>query len=261
MMAAVRRLPSVISKTAIMLSVVYLPMAVASAKPDALELVRKSFDHYRGLASQARIEMIIHRPNWQRHMEMDTWTKGNQDSLVRIIAPAKDEGNATLKKGRDMYVYNPKVDRVIKLPPSMMSQSWMGSDFSNNDLSKTDALLTDYTHTLEAVESHDGHTVHVIKSLPKPMAPVVWGMQRLKIRDDHVLLAQEFFDEDLQSVKKMITEEIQMMGGRMFPRIWRMSGTGVAEKYTELHYKELTFLDDLPDRLFTLNELKSRRRR
>jgi hypothetical protein len=240
---------------------VLFPAIAVQAEPDAGELVRKSFDHYRGLASKARIEMIIHRPAWERRMEMDAWTQGNRNSLVRIIAPAKDKGNATLKKGREMYIYNPKIDRVINLPPSMMSQSWMGSDFSNNDLSKTDALITDYIHTLEAIESHEGHKVHVIKSLPKPMAPVVWGMQQLKIRDDHVLLCQEFFDEDLQSVKKMTTEDIRMMGGRMFPGIWRMAETGVEDEFTELHYKDLYFLDNLPDRLFTLNELKSRRRR
>lgn len=261
MTAAAHRLHPVLIRTTCLLILSFVPMAGAVADPDAQTLVQQSFDHYRGLASQARVEMIIHRATWERHMEMEAWTKGNQDSLVRIIAPAKDEGNATLKKGRDMYIYNPKVNRVIKLPPAMMSQSWMGSDFSNNDLSKTDTLLTDYIHTLEAVESNDGHVVHVIKSLPKPMAPVVWGMQVLKIRDDHVLLSQEFFDEDMQSVKKMVTEEIMMMGGRMFPRIWRMSDTGLNDEFTELRYKELTFLGDLPDRLFTQNELRSRRRR
>lgn len=260
-MVASRRFYVLCCFTAFFLPIMLVSAHSVLAEPDAQELVRKSFDHYRGLASQARIDMIIHRSTWERRMEMDAWTKGSQDSLVRIIAPAKDKDNATLKKGIDMYIYNPKVDRVIKLPPSMMSQSWMGSDFSNNDLSKTDTLLTDYIHTLETVESHEGHKVYVIKSLPKPMAPVVWGMQRLKIRDDYVLLSQEFFDEDLQSVKKMVTWDIRMMGGRMFPRKWRMAETGVADEYTELQYKELTFLEDLPDRMFTLNELKSRRRR
>ena len=233
----------------------------ARGDQEAQALVQQSFDHYRGQASRARVEMTIHRPTWERRMEMDAWTKGNQDSLVRIIAPAKDEGNATLKKGRDMYTFNPKVDRVIKLPPAMMSQAWMGSDFSNNDLSKTDTLLTDYLHTIASTESHEGLTVYVIKSMPKPMAPVVWGMQMLKIREDHVLLSQEFFDEDMQSVKKMTTADIQMMGGRMFPKIWRMAETDSTDQYTELNYYELTFLDDLPERLFTLDELKSRRRR
>lgn len=231
------------------------------AEPDAATIVKRSFDHYRGQASQARIEMVIHRSNWERSMTMDAWTKGDKDSLVRIIAPAKDEGNATLKQDHEMYIFNPKVNRVIKLPPAMMAQAWMGSDFSNNDLSKTDSLLTDYVHTLEATKSQDGLRVYVIKSMPKPMAPVVWGMQKMKIREDFVLLSEEFYDEDLQLVKKLTTADIRMMGGRLFPKIWRMAEIGKEGQYTELHYQTLTFLNDLPDRLFTVNELKRPYRR
>jgi len=235
-----------------------LPAAEAQ---NAKEIVRAAFDHYRGNASRATIEMVIHRPSWQRSMTMDAWTKGTSKSLVRITAPAKDEGNGTLKDGRDMWTYNPKVNRVIKLPPSLMSQAWMGSDFSNNDLSKTDSILSEYTHTQVAVETRDGHTVHVIKSMPNPGAPVVWGMQMLEIRDDHVLLSQEFFDEELKPVKKLSTDDIQMLGGRIFPKIWKMQEHGVDDQYTLLRYHKLEFLDDLPGRLFTVQELKTLRRR
>jgi len=228
---------------------------------DAQAIIEAGFNHYRGLASQATIEMVIHRPNWERRMQMNGWTKGTSSSLIHITAPAKDKGNGTLKKGRDMWTYNPKVNRVIKLPPALMSQSWMGSDFSNNDLSKSDSILNDYTHTLTATETHEGHTVYVIKSMPNPEAPVVWGMQRFKVRDDHVILSQEFFDEDLQSVKLLTTDEIQMMGGRMFPKIWKMRETHEQEKFTLMRYIELKFLDDLPQRLFTINQLKSPPRR
>jgi outer membrane lipoprotein-sorting protein len=228
---------------------------------DAQAIIEASVHHYRGNASEATIEMIIHRPDWERRMRMDGWTKGTDKSLIRITAPAKDMGNGTLKKGRDMWTYNPKVNRVIKLPPSLMAQSWMGSDFSNNDLAKSDSILFDYTHKLVGTETHDGHTVHVIESTPKPDAPVVWGMQRLKIRDDHVMIEQEFFDEDLQPVKRMTAGNIRMMSGRLFPQIWKMQEADVEDEYTVLHYHKLRFLDDLPDRMFTTNELKSHQRR
>ena len=171
----------------------------AAAAQDARTIVRAAFDYYRGKASQATVEMVIHRPSWERRMTMDAWTQGTSRSLVRITAPAKDRGNGTLKDGRDMWTYNPKVNRVIKLPPSLMSQSWMGSDFSNNDLAKSDSLLNDYTHALVQTETRDGHTVYVIKSMPLPAAPVVWGMQMLVIRDDRVMLSEEFFDEDFEA--------------------------------------------------------------
>jgi outer membrane lipoprotein-sorting protein len=160
-----------------------------------------------------------------------------------------------------MWTYNPKVNRVIKLPPALMSQSWMGSDFSNNDLAKSDSILNDYTHTLVQTEHHDGHDVFVIKSMPKAQAPVIWGMQIIKVRDDRVMLSEEFFDEDMQSVKLLTVRDIQLMSGRMFPKIWRMQETGKQDQYTLLRYRSLEFLNDLPDNLFTLNALRTKNRR
>ena len=197
---------------------------------------------------------------WERVMTINAWTKGQKDSLFFIIAPPKDDGNGTLKKGREMWMYNPKVNRVIKLPPSMMSQAWMGSDFSNNDLAKSDSMINDYTHTIVGTEIHEGKKVYVMKSIPKPEAPVVWGMQRLKIREDHILLSQEFFDEDLKLVKAMTTLEIRMLGGKLFPKVWKMQKADTKDEYTQLSYKKLTFEQDLPDNLFTLSNLRNPRR-
>ncbi len=227
---------------------------------DPAALVAAGFKHYRGQASESSVEMIIHRPTWERSMRMDAWTRGTSDSLIRITAPAKDVGNGTLKKGHEMWTYNPKVNRVLKLPPALMSQSWMGSDFSNNDLAKSDSIINDYTHTLTGTETHEGHIVYVIESTPREDAPVVWGRQELKVRDDHVILSQEFFDEDLVPVKRMTAHEIQMMGGRMFPKIWKMQETDKPEAHTLLVYHSLTFLETLPDRTFTRNALTTGRR-
>lgn len=238
-----------------------LPCQAADSNPDPAALIQASFEHYRGKASKADVEMVIHRPTWERRMRMVGWTKGQDKSLIRITAPAKDKGNGTLKNGIEMWTFNPKVNRVIKLPPAMMSQSWMGSDFSNNDLAKSDSILVDYTHSLMDAQTIDGHTVYTIKSMPKPTAPVVWGMQVSKVRDDHVLMEQEFFDEDLVSVKRMTAHEIQLMGGRMFPKVWKMQETDKTDEYTLLRYHSIDFLDDLPERQFTLNELKTGSRR
>ena len=228
---------------------------------NAQEIIEAGFNHYRGKASKATFEMVIHRPNWERRMQMDAWTKGTDRSLVRITSPAKDKDNGTLKRGRDMWTFNPKVNRVIMLPPSLMAQSWLGSDFSNNDISKSDSILTDYRHSLAGATTHEGHKVYIIESIPHPDAPVVWGKQVLHIRDDNVLILQEFYDEDLQSVKRMTGEEIQMMGGRMFPKVWKMQENDKPDQYTLLRYHQLSFLEDLPDKHFTLNQLKTRQRR
>ena len=227
---------------------------------DARSIVENSFKYIRGKASIATVVMTIHRPGWERNMTIKAWTRGQKDSLFYIDAPAKDHGNGTLKKGREMWMYNPKISRTIKVPPSMMSQSWMGSDFSNNDLAKSDSLITDYTHAITGTESHDGKKVYLIKSMPKPNAPVVWGMQQLKIREDLIWLSEIFFDEDLKPVKEMTMLEIQKLGGKLYPKIWRVHKTGQNNKYTQLNYKKLIFKDNLPDSLFTLSSLQKARR-
>ena len=227
---------------------------------DARTLVENSFNYMRGKSSSATVEMTIHRPSWQRQMIIRAWTRGQKDSLFYIDAPPKDHGNGTLKKGREMWLYNPKINRVIKVPPSMMSQSWMGSDFSNNDLAKSDSLLIDYTHFIVGTETHEGQQVYIIESRPKQGAPVVWGMQKLKIRADLLWLSQEFFDEDLRPVKVMTTQKIQLLGGRLYPKVWRIQRVDEKNRYTELTYLKLKFIDRLPDSLFTLTSLRKARR-
>jgi outer membrane lipoprotein-sorting protein len=242
--------------------ILFVILTIKSPCPalDADKIVKDGFEYWRGKASIGTVQMLIHREDWERRMTIKAWTRGQKDSLFYIAAPPKDYGNGTLKKGREMWIYNPKINRVVKVPPSMMSQSWMGSDFSNNDLAKSDSLLLDYDHSIVGTEMHEGKKVYIIKSIPKPNAPVVWGMQRLKIREDHIWLSEEFFDEDLQPVKAMTAMEIQLLGGKLFPRVWRMRNVDEADRYTQLTYEALEFKSSLPDRLFTLSSLKQRRR-
>ncbi|MBW2029285.1 MAG: outer membrane lipoprotein-sorting protein [Deltaproteobacteria bacterium] len=232
-----------------------LPTENASGM-NAQEVVEASFDYWRGKTSIGLVDMVIHRPGWERVMTIRAWTKGQDLSLIKIIAPAKDKGNGTLKKGREMWIFNPKVNRVIKIPPSMMSQAWMGSDFSNNDLAKSDSLIKDYVHKIVGTETHDGKRVYLIESTPKPDAPVVWGMQTLKIREDHIFLEEGFFDEDLKLVKKLSAQDIGILGGKLFPRVWKMQKAGVKDEYTLLKYKELLFDRPLPKDTFTLSKLR-----
>ena len=244
----------------IFLSALLTASLSAASDRDAQTIVRDSFNHIRGLASTSTVEMTIHRPAWERKMTIQGWTKGERKSIFRILKPAKDRGNGTLKKGVEMWTYNPKVNRVIKLPPSMMSQAWMGSDFSNNDLAKSDSILNDYIHELEGTATHEGKKVYLIKSTPKPSAPVVWGLQRMRIREDNILLSQTFYDEDIKPVKEMTCKEIQMLGGRLLPRIMTMKKEGHEDEYTALVYEKIEFLDSLSDALFSVSELKSFRR-
>ena len=234
--------------------------SMQAQEPDAAKLVTAAFDYWRGTASISTVKMTIHRPDWERSMTLKAWTRGESDSIFFIIEPAKDQGNGTLLKEGQMWTFNPKVNQVIKLPPSMMSQEWMGSDYSNNDLAKSDTLLLDYTHEVTGTENDGGRKVYLVKSTPKPRAPVIWGMQKLKIRADYVILREEFYDEDMKLVKAMDASEIKPVDGKPFPMVWIMRKADKENEYTRLDYRELKFLATLPDRLFTLANLRNQER-
>ncbi len=234
--------------------------AALAEAPSAQALVESCWNYMRGPASVSEMTMTIHRPDWERTLTIKAWTRGRSDSLFFITAPPQDKGNGTLKKGSKIWTYNPKVNRVIKLPPSMMSQSWMGSDFSNNDIAKSDTLIKDYDHEIVGKETIDDMTVYEVKSMPKPGAPVVWGMLKLKIREDGIMLEEGFYDEAFEPVKIMTMSDIQMLGGKLFPRVWQIEKADAENQYTKLIYQNLEFRDKLPDNIFTLSNLKNPRR-
>jgi len=218
---------------------------------DAATIVEEAFHHYRGLASYAEMTMTIHRPEWERSQTLRGWSRGDKDSVIVITDPARDRGNGTLKRGNQMWTFNPRVNRVIKLPPSLMGQSWMGSDFTNHDLAKTDSILVDYEHELLDTSEHDGKTVYHVRLTPKPDAPVVWGREELLIREDKILLEERFFDQDGELVKTLVASDIQLFGERLLPRVLTMQQADEPERFTRMEYLHLEFRDGMPDRTFT----------
>lgn len=229
------------------------------AAPDADTLLKRAFDNYRSASSHAAVQMVIHRPDWERQLAMTTWTRGENDALVRFTAPEKDAGNATLKLDHDTWVYNPKLNQVIELPPSMMAQSWMGSDFSYNDLAKSEDILTDYTHRIVATGSAGGHATTTIDALPKPGAPVVWGKIRITLRDDNVVAEEIFFDQDMKPARIMQTDRIGTMGGRSYPVIMTMHPQDEPGQWTRVQTLQAEFDTPMPDYLFTLSNLQNPR--
>ena len=237
-----------------------LPTLALAAGPDPTQLIKQAFDNWRGKSSYTEVTMTIHRPDWERSMSMLSWTRGDDDALTRFIAPAKDAGNATLKLGDDMWIYNPRLNQIIKLPASMMAQSWMGSDFSYNDLAKANEVLTQYTHRLIGHEQRGGHTVYVVEATPKPEAATVWGKQVVRIRDDGVLLGEDYFDQDMKLVKSMQTKTVALLGGRPYPVLVTMHKVEAINEWTQLHFQQGHFNLHLPDALFTKSNLRNPRR-
>ena len=187
------------------------------AERDATEIVRDALNNWRGLSSHGVMTMTIHRPDWERTMSIEYWSEGEKLSLVRVTEPRKDRGNGTLIDDNRMWTFSPKINRVIKVPSSMMNQSWMGSDFSNKDISRTDDIVEQYDHTLLNTSEMDEHVVFEIESIPHEDAAVVWGREVLKIREDNVMVEQHFYDQDGVLVKILKTLDIREMGGRSVP--------------------------------------------
>lgn len=237
----------------------WLAIAVPTAAQEAETIVRQAMDHYRGQSSRADMTMTIHRPDWERSMRMQAWTSGDEKTLVRVTEPRKDAGNATLSVDNNMWTFSPSINRVIKVPSSMMGQNWMGSDFSNKDVSKSADIVSQYDHTLLATEEQDGHRVWVIQSVPHEEAAVVWGREVLRIRDDWVLLEQQFWSQDGKLVKTLSALEIEEMAGRPVATVMRMAKIDAPEEFSELLTHAVEFDLELADSLFTLSSLRNPR--
>ena len=244
---------------AISLFAVLLGAPALAQSPDAYGILKRAFDNYRATSSHSTVSMTIHRPTWERNLRFSAWTRGEDDALARFVSPPKDAGNATLRLGRQTWVFNPKLNQVIKLPASMMSQSWMGSDFSYNDLSKSDEMLTDYTHKLLETTQGDGHTIWSIEATPKPGAPVVWGKVTIKVRDDDIVTEQVYFDQDMKAARRMQTDRIGLLGGRPYPIIVTVRPLDMPDQWTRTETVQAQFNIDVPDYLFTLSNLQNPR--
>jgi outer membrane lipoprotein-sorting protein len=235
------------------------PEADRDTDRDATQIVRDAVDHWRGLSSYTVMTMVIHRPDWERSMTMQAWTKGDEQSLVRVLEPKKDRGNGTLTDEDNMWTFSPKINRVIKVPSSMMGQSWMGSDFSNKDIARADDIIDLYEHTILSTSVEDGLTIYTIESIPFEDAAVVWGSEVLTIRDDHVVLEHAFYDQDGELVKTLKSLEIAEMGGRTIAKRQRMSKTENPDEWTEIAVNEVEYEIDLKDSVFTLSNLRNPR--
>jgi len=225
---------------------------------DATDIVRKANEKMQGESSQVEMTMQIVRPSWQRSISMKAWSKGQDYSLILITAPARDEGSAYLKRGNEIWNWQPSINRTIKMPPSMMSQSWMGSDFSTNDLVREASIVVDYTHTLLGDSTLSGYDTYKIKMTPKPEAPVVWNKVITFIsKEEYLQLRAEFYDEDGELVRFMKGSEVKEMDGRIVPTRMEMIPVDKKGQKTVITYKQMQFNIDISQRFFSTQNMKN----
>ncbi len=225
------------------------------------EIVRKVENLLWGRTSEGRYEMRIVTPHWQRTLELRVWMIRPDKTFIRILAPPKEAGIGSLRLGNEMWNYLPKVERIIKIPPSMMLQPWMGSDFTNDDLVKESSIVNDYTHTLVAEEDRDGVAVYRIESTPKPDAAVVWGKLVYEVRrEDLMPLRLSYYDERGRLIKVLGFSEVREMGGRRLPTRWVMRPVNKPGNSTEIRLREVRFDIAIDEGIFTLRNLRRSRR-
>lgn len=184
----------------------------------ATEIVKRAQDKVNGLSSKGTMKMTIVRPGWSREVTMKSWSLGTDFYMIYITSPAKDAGQVFLKRHNDMWNWMPSINRMIKIPPSMMGQSWMGSDFTNDDLVKMNSMVDDYQHQITGSEVIEGYDCYIIEFIPKPEAAVVWGKIIVWIsKKEYYELQAEYYDEDNALANSMRASDIRQMGDRMLP--------------------------------------------
>lgn len=226
----------------------------AKDNPDVIELLEQVDDLARGDSSRATVTMRVKTRRFERTMTMEIVSKGTESSLIRITAPAKEKGTATLKVGDQIWNYLPKVDRTIKVPGSMMSGPWMGSHFSNNDLVREVRFSEDFECALEDVADEDQW---LITCVPHEDTPVVWGRVEVAIdRSDELPRATRYYDERGGLARTMTWEDVRQIAGRRLPTRMRVLPAEEPDEFTEMIYEELELDVEVPDRVFSLQSLK-----
>lgn len=222
----------------------------------AQEIVKKAEDKARGETSGAELRIQTIRPKWSREMRVKSWSKGNDHMLILITAPAKEKGIVFLKRDKEIWNWIPAIERTIKMPPSMMSQSWMGTDFTNDDLVKEASILDDYHHTLMGDTLVDGLPCYKIRLQPKPAASVVWGKVLMCIdKKDFMMLYVEYYDEDGTLINILHSSNITLLGGRLLPARMEMTPVDKKGNKTVLIYDSLVFDKPIDDSFFTTQNM------
>jgi outer membrane lipoprotein-sorting protein len=242
---------------AILTGMLLLPFITTGQEMTALEIIEKADQKNRGITSKGEMTMTIVRPKWERSVSMKSWSMGNDYFMIYITDPVKEKGQVFLKREKEMWNWVPSISRMIKIPPSMMMQSWMGSDFTNDDLVKQSSIVVDYDHTLLGNEDIREQMCFKLELIPKPEAPVVWGKIIIWVTMEGLdLWRSEYYDEDgyLQTTENAY--DIKMMDDRMIPTKIEMIPADGEGKKTILEFSNMDFNTPIDENFFTQQNMK-----
>ena len=218
----------------------------------ALDIVEKSDSKLRGTSSYSEISITIVRPKWQKTMTMKNWSQGNDYAVSLVTSPAKEKGSVFLKRKNEVWNYLPSLERTIKLPPSMMTQSFMGTDLTNDDLVKQSSMVVDYTHKILGEEEVRGLDCWKLELLPNEEATVVWGKLVVWIdKEDYMQLRVEFYDEDEELVNLMEGYNTKLFSGKNLPSKIEFIPLEDEGHKTVIEYNVWEFDKDIPSNYFS----------
>jgi len=244
-------------------------LAVLSGSANSTELALKNYKSveeiidavdrlYRADHSYSEIEMEVITPHWKRTISMKAWAQGLEKTFIRISSPQKDRGIATLRAGNEMWNYFPKIDKVMKIPPSMMMGSWMGSDFTNDDLVKESSRKNDYIAKLLKPENAD-KDLYYIEQIPRKKTATVWGKILSVVRKaDLIPVKEEYYDEHGVKVRILDFTEVKILGGRHIPTAMVLTPLNKKGKKTIIRYKVLDYSKGGDNKIYTLRNLQKK---
>ncbi|MBU1298531.1 MAG: outer membrane lipoprotein-sorting protein [Bacteroidetes bacterium] len=232
-------------------------IASYSFSQTAEDIIRKSEESIKGKTSQGTFIMRVITPNYTRELKMDSWWVGNEKALIVIKSPKKEAGNKTLKIKNEMWIYLKNTQTTIKIPPSMMLQSWNGSDFTNDDLVRESNLIDDYSQKIAGEEILENEKCWKIELIPKPDAPVVWGKLYYWVRQTDYLPAKvDFYDEKGKLMRTLAYSDFKIMGGRKMPAKWTVINRTKEGNRTEFDIIDVKFDIKISDKIFSFQELE-----
>ena len=225
---------------------------------DAKEIVRKADEKWNGeKSSQGTMTMTIVRPTWERTIQFKLWTLGRDYSMTLITSPAKEKGQAFLKRETEMWNWMPSISRMIKLPPSMMADGWMGSDYTNDDILKESSMVVDFTHKIIGSEIIDGWDCWKIEMLPNEDAAVVWGkIIKWISKDEYLMMKSEYYDEDDYLVKTEFGSDVKVMDGRKIPCKIEIVPADKENQKTVVILDDIKFNVSIQDLFFSQQNMK-----
>lgn len=237
--------------------VIFAANGKTASAQDAGAIVKKSEQKFRGESSKGQMRMTIVRPEWKRTIEMKSWSLGNDYYMVLITSPAKEKGQAFLMRGTEMWHWMPSISRMIKIPPSMMMQSWMGSDFSNDDLMQESSIVQDYNKKLIGSEKVSGYDCYKIELTPKQDAAVVWGKIVIWIsKDGYFQLKANYYDDFGDLVQTMTASDIRKLDDRTLPAKMIISPADKPGHKTILEFVDMDFNVDISESFFSQQRMK-----